>query len=540
MIRVGRSGAGRGQLATAVALVVALLLSVAAADAKTLVFCSPGTPEGFDPAPFTTAATFDAAAQIYDRLVSFEPGTTRPAPGLAERWDVSPDGLRYTFHLRPGVKFHSTAGFSPTRDLNADDVIFSLERQLRQDNPWNGYAGGAWPYAEGLSLGARIREIVRDDDLTVSLVLERADATLPALLALDFAAILSKEYADRLVVDGRMERLGTRPVGTGPFRLAGESRDERVRFAANEAYWGGRPKIDELDFLLVPDPAERLAKIRAGECQVAADLAPGAVAAARKEPGLSVIDTPALDFAYLAFNTTVKPFDDPRVRRALNMAIDRQAIADQIHGGEAVPARGPLPPAVWAADRSAAAIPHDPDAAITLLAEAGVSGLTLRLWAMPEARPYDPDPKRLAGMIAADLARVGVTVSRIESPPWPEFIKATAARERDGVVLYGWSGDTGDPDEFLAPLLGCDGVGSSNRAVWCDPRFQDAIVRARASSDPAERVKLYDEAQAIVAEEAPIVPLVHTRESIAVARGVSGVAADPFGRHRFAGADVAE
>ncbi len=527
-------------LGAAAATVLGFVLSVMAADAKTLTFCSPGPPEGFDPAPFTTAATFDVAAQIYDRLVSLEPGTTRPAAGLAERWDVSPDGLRYTFHLRPGVKFHSTAGFTPSRDLNADDVIFSLERQMRQDNPWYGYAGGAWPYAEGLSLGARIKDIVRDDDLTVSLILERPDATLPALLALDFAAILSREYADKLVADGRMELLGTQPVGTGPFRLANVSGDQRARFAANDAYWSGRPKIDDLDFLLVPDPAERLAKLRAGECQVAADLAPAAIAAIRKEPGLSVVDTPAVDLAYLAFNTTVKPFDDPRVRRALAMAIDRQAIVDQVYGGDAVPARGPLPPAVWAADRSIPTIRYDPEGAMKLLADAGVSGLTLRLWAMPEARPYDPDPKRVAEMIAADLAKVGVTVTKTETPPWPDFIKATVAPDRDGAVLYGWTGDTGDPDEFLGPLLGCDGVGSSNRAVWCDPRFQDAIVRARATSDPAERVKLYDEAQAILAEEVPIIPLVHTRETIAVAGRVSGVAADPFGRHRFAGADIAE
>jgi dipeptide transport system substrate-binding protein len=540
MSPVERSGAGPRQLAAAVVAVLVLFLAAAAADARTLTFCSAGTPEGFDPAPFTTAGTFDAAAQIYDRLVSFEPGTTRPAPGLAERWDVSPDGLRYTFHLRPGVKFHSTAGFAPTRDLNADDVIFSLERQMRTDNPWYGYAGGAWPYAEGLSLGARIKEFVRDDDLTVSVVLERPDATLPAVLALDFAAILSKEYADRLVAEGRMERLGTQPVGTGPFRLGGMNGDGRVRFMANDAYWGGRPKLDELDFLLVPDPRERLSKLRAGECQVAADLEPAAVAEARKEASLSVSGAPALDLAYLAFNTTLKPFDDAGVRRALSMAIDRQAIVDTVYGGEALAARGPLPPAVWAADKSAAAIRHDPETAMRLLADAGVNGLTLRIWTMPEPRPFDPDPKRLAEMIAADFAKIGVAVSEIESPPWPEFVKSTAARDRDGVVLYGWTGDTGDPDEYLGPLLGCDGVGSSNRAIWCDPRFQDAIIRARATPDPAERVKLYDEAQKLAAEEAPIVPLVHTRRSVAFAKGVTGVLADPFGRHRFAGADIAE
>jgi dipeptide transport system substrate-binding protein len=203
-------------------------------------------------------------------------------------------------------------------------------------------------------------------------------------------------------------------------------------------------------------------------------------------------------------------------------------------------ARGLLPPGVWAADKAAVPIGHDPAAARKLLADAGVAGLTVRLWAMPEGRSYDPDPKRVAEMIVADLAAIGVAVSETVSPPWSDFITDTAARDRDGMVLYGWSGDTGDPDEFLGPLLGCDGIGSSNRAIWCDSRFQDAIVRARATSDTAERVKLYDEAQRLVAEEVPLAPLVHGRRSVAFANGVTGVIADPIGRHRFAGADIAE
>ncbi len=181
------------------ALLGATMLSLGAAQAKTLVYCSEGSPEGFDPALYTAGTTFNASSRpVYSQLVEFERGTTNTIPGVAESWEVSEDGLEYTFHLRPGVKFQTTDFFTPTRDLNADDVIFSFERQLDPDHPWHEYtAGTAWEYFNGMSMPDLLKEIVKVDDMTVKFVLTRPEAPMIANLAMDFASIMSKEYADR-------------------------------------------------------------------------------------------------------------------------------------------------------------------------------------------------------------------------------------------------------------------------------------------------------------------------------------------------------
>ncbi len=199
----------------------ALACLATGASAKTLVYCSEGSPEGFDPGLYTAGTTFDAVSQpIFNRLVQFVQGTTTIEPGLAESWTVSEDGKEYTFKLRPGVKFQTTDFFTPTRELNADDVIFSFERQLNEDNPWHSYAEGTtWDYFVSMDMPSLIKEIRKDDDLTVTFVLNRPEAPFMADLAMDFASIVSKEYADSLEASGRQADFNQAPVGTGPFTV---------------------------------------------------------------------------------------------------------------------------------------------------------------------------------------------------------------------------------------------------------------------------------------------------------------------------------
>ena len=181
----------------AAALLAATFLS-GAASAKTFVYCSEGSPEGFDPGMYTAGTTFDASAHpIYSRLMEFKPGTTEAEAGLAESYDVNAEGTEYTFKLRPGVKFHTTEFFTPSRELNADDVIFSLERQIKAEHPWNQYvAGTSWEYAAGMGFPELIKSIEKVDDLTVKITLNRPEAPFLANLAMPFASIVSKEYAD--------------------------------------------------------------------------------------------------------------------------------------------------------------------------------------------------------------------------------------------------------------------------------------------------------------------------------------------------------
>jgi dipeptide transport system substrate-binding protein len=308
------------------------VLAAAGASAKTLVFCSEGSPEGFDPGLYTSGTTFDASSKpIYNRLVEFGAGTTNVVPGLAEKWDVSDDGLTYTFHLRQGVKFGTTDYFTPSRPLNADDVVFSFERMLDKNNKYYNYAGGTYDYFVGMSMPDVIKSVEKVDDATVKFTLNNPNAPFLADLAMDFASIMSKEYADKLLADGHPETLNQQPVGTGPFIYVDYQKDAVVRFKANPDYWGGKQAIDDLVFAITPDASVRRQKLQAGECQVMDYPNPADIDALKQDPNLNVQQQPGLNVAYLAYNTQEKPFDNVEVRKALNMAINKQAIVDAVY-----------------------------------------------------------------------------------------------------------------------------------------------------------------------------------------------------------------
>jgi dipeptide transport system substrate-binding protein len=511
-----------------------------AAQAKTLVYCSEGSPEGFDPAPFTAGTTFDASSKpVYNRLVEFERGTTNVIPGLAESWESSADGLEYTFKLRQGVKFHTTDFFTPTRDFNADDVIFTFMRQMNKDDPWYSYAGGTWEYFSGMSMPDLIKEIVKVDDNTVKFVLNRPEAPMIANLAMDFASIMSKEYADKLQAEGRLADLNQAPVGTGPFKFLAYQKDAVIRYQAHADYWEGKQAIDDLVFAITPDAAVRLQKLKAGECHVMPYPNPADIEAIKADTNMQMMEQAGLNVGYLGYNTLMKPFDDVRVRKALNMAINKQAIIDAVYQGSGQAAKNPIPPTMWSYNDAITDDPYDPEAAKKLLEEAGVTGLSMKIWAMPVQRPYMPNARRTAELIQADFAAIGVT-SEIVSYEWGEYLKRSQDKERDGAVILGWTGDNGDPDNFLAVLLGCDGVGGSNRANWCDPKFDELVKKAKAVSDQAERTKLYEEAQVVFKEQAPWATIAHSTVFMPMAKSVQNYKMDPLGSHRFDGVDIAE
>ncbi|MCC0016087.1 MAG: ABC transporter substrate-binding protein [Rhodobiaceae bacterium] len=509
------------------------------AQAKTLVYCSEGSPEGFDPALYTAGTTFNASSRpVYNRLVEFERGTTKTIPGLAETWDVSPDGLEYTFHLRKGVKFHTTDFFTPTRDFNADDVIFTFERQLKKDHPWHEYtAGAAWEYFDGMDMPAIIKEIVKVDDYTVKFVLTKPQAPMVANLAMDFASIMSKEYADKLEAAGTKDMLNQQPVGTGPFQFVAYQKDAVIRYKANPDFFNGKQPIDDLVFAITTDQSVRQQKLIAGECHVAPYPNPADIESLKANPDLQVMEQEGLNVGYLAYNTKVAPFDNASVRKALNMAINKQAILDAVFQGAGKAAKNPIPPTMWSYNDAIQDDPYDPEAAKKMLADAGVSGLKMKIWAMPVQRPYNPNARRMAELIQADFAAVGVEVE-IVSFEWGEYLKRSKAEDRDGAVLLGWTGDNGDPDNFLGVLLSCSGVGGSNRAQWCNEEFDALIKKGVETSDQAERTKAYEEAQVVFKREAPWATIAHSIVHMPMRKNVTGYKMDPLGSHRFDGVDI--
>jgi len=512
-----------------------IALTVAASvQAKTLVYCSEGSPEGFNPQLFTSGTTYDASSvPIYNRLVEFKIGTTELQPGLAEKWDISPDGKTYTFHLRKGVKWQDSKDFKPTRDFNADDVVYSFERQLDKNNPYHGVSGGSYEYFEGMGMPDLINKIVKVDDYTVQFVLNRPEAPFLADLGMDFASILSGEYAANMLKAGTPEKVDLNPIGTGPFQLLQYQKDSRILYKAFPGYWGTKPQIDRLVFSITPDASVRYAKLQKNECQVMPFPNPADIAAMKKDKTINLMQQPGLNVGYVSFNVEKKPLDDVKVRQALTMAVNKQAIIDAVYQGAGSAAKNLIPPTMWGYNKDIVEYPYDPVKAKELLKESGhADGFTIDLWAMPVQRPYNPNARRMAEMIQADWAKVGVKAN-IVTYEWGEYLKRAKAGEHQAVMM-GWTGDTGDPDNFFATLFSCAAAkDGSNYSRWCYKPFEDLIQPARAESDHAKRAALYQQAQVVMHDQAPALIVAHSTGYEPVRKEVKGYVGDPLGKHHF-------
>ena len=254
------------------------------------------------------------------------------------------------------------------------------------------------------------------------------------------------------------------------------------------------------------------------------------------DESLRLYQLPGFNIGYLGINTTRPPFDDLRVREAISLAIDHEAIVDAVYGGTGTVARNPLPPTSWAYDGSAEPPRHDPAAARALLVAAGhAEGIATDLWYMPVSRPYNPDGRRIAEMIAEDLEALGIRLE-LKTAEWSDY-RITMQDGGVTLALYGWTGDNGDPDNFLGTLLGCTAarIGGNNIARWCDRKFDALTSEARRITDQDLRAALYREAQAIFRHEMPWVPIAHSIFTVAASVDVEGFVVDPLGYHSFEG-----
>lgn len=524
-------------LTTGAATLLAMLaLGVGALQAKTLVYCSEGSPENFTPALNTTGTSLDAARPVFNQLVEFERGSTNVVPGLAEKWDISADGLTITFHLRKGVKFHSGVnGFKPSREFTADDVLFSFDRQWKAEHPYHKVSGGAYDYFSDMDMPTLLKSIEKIDAHTVKMTLTEPNAPILANLAMDFATIHSAEYADFLSKKGTPEQFDQIPVGTGPFSFVAYQKDAVIRFKAFPDYWGGKAKIDDLVYAITGDATSRYAKLKKGECQIMFGPNPADLEAIGKDPALKLMSQPGLNIAYWAFNVKKPPFDKKEVRQAFSMAIDKAAILKDVYQGAGQAAKNMIPPTIWSYNDKVVDFPYDPAKAKEMLAKAGVTlPLKIDLWYMPKQRPYNPNGKRIGEMMQADLAKIGVEATLV-TYEWGEYRKRMQAGEHTTGQL-GWTGDNGDPDNFFF-LLGCSAArdGGQNLSKWCNKDFDDRLNAAKKLTDKAERTKLYEEMQVIAKDDAPQYTIAHSVVFEATTKNVTDYKISPFGRHEFYG-----
>ena len=541
MIRSSSSAASKRFAKTGLLCAIALpaILAMAPAAAKTLVYCSEGSPENFYAGVNTTGTSFDVTEQIYSNIVEFERGGTKVVPGLAESWTVSKDGLEYTFKLRKGVKWQSNKNFKPSRDLNADDILFTIERQWKENDPYFKVTSSNHAYFGDMGMPTLLKSVDKVDDLTVKFTLNKPEAPFLANMAMQWAGVQSKEYAIAMLKAGSPEKIDQEPVGTGPFMLVQYQKDAIVRFKAFPEHYAGKAKIDDLIFAITPDASVRWAKLQKGECHVMPYPNPADLDAIRKDANVQVLEQPGLNVGYLAYNTTKKPFDDVRVRKAINMSIDKKSIVSAVYLSTGVPATNPIPPGQWSYNKAIKDDAFNPTEAKKLLAAAGYpNGFTTDLWAMPVQRPYNPNAKRIAELMQADLAKVGVK-AEIKSFEWGEYRKRMQAGEHQ-MGMLGWTGDNGDPDNFLNTLLGCSSAktNGSNVAKFCYQPFEDLVQKAKVVSDVKERTKLYEKAQVIFKEQAPWFTIAHAVQLKPVRKEVIDFKLSPFGRHTFYGVDM--
>ncbi len=523
-------------------LYLALLLcvsSAALAAEKTFVYCSEASPSTFNPQLADDGPTFNASSQmLYNRLAEFEGGTTKVIPALAEKWDISKDGKTYTFHLRKNVAFHTTETFKPTRTLNADDVLFSFNRALRKDNPYHMVNGGNYLYFQGMDLDKMIKDIVKIDENTVRFVLNWAEAPFLADVAMNFAVVLSKEYADQLMKAGTPQKLDLEPVGTGPFVLKRYVKDNSIRYDAHPTYWGGRAKLDKVVFAITPDANVRFQKLKAGECQLVAEPAPQDLKAMGSNPELQLLSQPGANVGYLAFNVEKAPFNKIEVRQAIAHALNREAYLQLVYQGTATIAKNPLPPTVWGNDKGIKDYEYSVEKAKALMVKAGFpNGFETELWTLPVSRPYNPNGKKMGELMQSDLAKIGIKV-KLVTYDWPTYL----ARARNGehqLVQLGWTTDNGDPDNFMGTLLSCAAIkGGANMARWCDAAYDDIIMKAKTVSDMKSRTTQYIKAQEFFKKQAPWVTLAHATVFRALAKNVHGYKISPLGTEDFYPVDI--
>ncbi|KEY60758.1 ABC transporter substrate-binding protein SapA [Serratia sp. DD3] len=499
------------------------------------VYCVNGVLNTFNPQMASSGLTVDTlAAQLYDRLLGVDPYTYRLIPELAQSWEILDDGATYRFHLRRDVPFQTTAWFQPTRKMNADDVVFSFERVFNPEHPFHNVNGGEYPYFDSLQFVDSVQSVKKLDDYTVEFRLRAPDASFLWHLATHYAPVLSAEYATKLMLNNTPGMIDREPVGTGPFLLSEYRSGQYIRLARNDLYWKGKPRMSQVVIDTGVGGTGRLSKLLTGECDVLAYPAASQLSILRDDPRLRLTLRPGMNIAYLAFNTRKPPLDNLKVRQAIALSINNQRLMQSIYYGTAEAAASILPRASWAYNNDTHITGYDPAKAREILREAGIESLDLTLWVPTASQSYNPSPLKMAELLQADLAQVGINLVIV--PIEGRFQEARLMEMNHDLTLTGWSTDSNDPDSFFRPLLSCAAIRSqTNYAHWCDPSFDELLQQALLSQQLSQRIDKYQLAQKIIEQQLPVLPLASSLRLQAYRYDIKGLVLSPFGNASFAG-----
>ncbi|NIK10664.1 ABC transporter substrate-binding protein [Alkalibacillus almallahensis] len=488
-----------------------------------LVYARGGDSESLDFASTTDGESSRVTKQIYESLLDFEKESFEIKPGLAHDWEVSDDGLTYTFHLEEGVTFHDGTKF------NAEAVKTNFDRWSGADDTYafedEGYAYSMYGTMFGGFDGDEghvIDSINVVDDHQIEFQLKRPLGFFLQNMAMSYFAITSPA-----ALEEHGAAINENPVGTGPFKFVSWERDNQIELEAFEDYRkDGQPKLDGVVFEVIPDNSSRLIALNSGEVHIMDGLNPDDAAGVEEDDATTLYTRAANNFGYLGFQTEKEPINDATVRQAINHAINREEIAEAMYAGYAQPAVNPVPPNYLGYNDELELYEYDLERAQELLAEAGYEdGFEIDLWTMPVARPYMPDAETVATIIQSDLSEIGVSVNIVREE-WAPYLEKTAAGEQE-MFMLGWSGTNGDPDYFLSSLLHGDNAGSSNRSFYQNDEVDELLDQAKVATDQEERAELYKQTQEIIYEDSPMIPLVHSEPVLASLSSVQNYVPHP-------------
>ena len=526
---------------TVLTVVLALALcgtALAAGHMKkggTLIFGRGGDSVGLDPAYETDGNSFMICDNIYEALVFYKDESTDLEPGLAESWTISDDGLTYTFKLRRGVKFHDGTPF------NSNAVVFSIGRMMKNRNVK--FLGMGWEipaqerppeYWVSMEMDETIGAIEAVDEHTVVFKLKRVEAPFLANMGMDFADIISPTA----FLKNPKEFLRN-PVGTGPFVFKKWIKDDRIELLRNKNYWdkSAGPYLDRVVFRSIPENSVRFLELKVGNIQICQFPNPADIDLARRDSNLWLPTQPGMNIGYLSFNHTKEPWkSNVPLRKAIAHAINRKAIVDNIYQGMGQVARNPIPPTMWSYNDSIPGFEYSPELAKEMLIKAGYpngQGLgEITLWSMPVPRPYNPEGVKIGEAMSADLAKVGIT-AKVVTFEWGTYLKRQREQPDDmDLFQLGWTGDNGDPDNFLAVLF--DGLASSSiRTQWHNQRYHELMVKGRQTINQLERTRMYEEAQQIIFDECPVISVAHSTVIWPARKNVQNFKLHPTGSVRM-------
>ncbi|WP_256392818.1 ABC transporter substrate-binding protein [Natronoarchaeum rubrum] len=479
-----------------------------------LVYARGDHPENYDPQQTTSGEVAKVTNQIYDQLIQFEPGSGgQLTEGLATEYSL--EGTTATLTLREGVQFHNG------EELTAEDARATIRRFI--DEEYDYYLGENRSGYGAFTFGNWVDSVDASSDYELSIELVQQYAPFLRNLAMFAAAILSQAQIENLGADPESQvELGTDPKGTGAFTFEElDNGNERVRLSAYDDYWGDGPNVDEVVFTTVGQNSSRVQEVINGDAHITDNLDSQSSQQVQNSGSASLLSKNGINVGYMAFNMErVEAFRNRQVRRAVSLAVNTEAIVNDIYQGFAEQATQPLPPDVMGHNDSLEPYPQDKQQAQTLLEEAGATGLSFELATFSNPRGYNPSPVDTANQVRSDLEDIGMSVEINQFSDFGSYLDYTDAGRHDACFL-GWYTDNADPDNFMYVLLDpkvdleqvpegqdwvsfdTEGYSPLNAAAWANNEYMQTVREAQASYDEATRQSLYEEASQLAHDEAP-------------------------------------